>query len=106
MLETYTTDDVIAETDAEIITLSQLLNQTLIEYAKLLWSKALRCNEVHDIYVVKSNLIEGIQDYVSRSEILFGVRTNMQQYKTWHDMTHLYPASRMVQRFKLRRTNT
>lgn len=67
LLEAYVTDDVIAKTDAEIMGLSQQLNKTLIEYAKLLWAKALRCNPVYDKYVLKGDLIEGLQHSIHQS---------------------------------------
>lgn len=46
LLETYATNDVIAESDAEIMHYTQPPNKTPAGYTCLLWSKALHCDHV------------------------------------------------------------
>lgn len=60
MLETHTTDDILAETDAKIRRFTQLFNKTPIQYAEFLRAKALRCERVYDEYVLRSNFIESV----------------------------------------------
>lgn len=59
LLETYVTDDVIAEINNDIMPYAQPVNKTPIEYAGILWSKALQCDCVYDDYVLKGIFIVG-----------------------------------------------
>lgn len=49
LLETYATDDVIAETDPRIMNFYQLLNRTPNQYAEVHWTKslpAIKCTKI------------------------------------------------------------
>lgn len=48
LLEPYASDDVIADTEAEIMRFSQPLNETQTEHAELLWAEALRGDRVYN----------------------------------------------------------
>lgn len=48
LLEMYVVDDVMAETDAAIMRLTQPPNKTLIAYAELLLARAFRCKLLYD----------------------------------------------------------
>lgn len=58
ILETYATGDVMAETDARILTFLQLSNMTSTEHTEALWSKVLRCDPVYEECVLKGIFIE------------------------------------------------
>lgn len=47
-VETYATDNAIAEMDAEILYFMQTSTMTPTDYAEALWNKALSCNLVYD----------------------------------------------------------
>lgn len=50
LLETYNTENIIAESDAILMRVTHLLNKTMMKYAKWLWATALRRNRVYDEY--------------------------------------------------------
>lgn len=52
-VEMYATDEVNAETDADMMHLTQPSNKSPTEYAEGLWNKALRCNRVYEEYMLK-----------------------------------------------------
>lgn len=60
LLETYVTNDDIAEKDAENLRLTRPSNMTPTEYADVLWNKALLCELAHDKHAPKSISIEGL----------------------------------------------
>lgn len=60
LLETYTTDDVIAEGAVEIPQFTQPSNFALTVYAEDLCSKMIGCNLVYDEYVLKEIINEGL----------------------------------------------
>lgn len=83
LLETYATDDVIAETDAEILRFTQPPTKSPTEYAEALWNKALRCDRVYDEYVLKGIFIEGLHESIRHSmRSYWGSRKNA----TVHDL--------------------
>lgn len=67
LLETYATDDVIVETEAEIMRYQQPWNKTPIEYAELLCSKALGCDRIYDKYVIKGVVSEFLHESIRHS---------------------------------------
>lgn len=42
LLATYSTDDILAEVDIDIMSIKQLAGQSAVEYSPALWMKALR----------------------------------------------------------------
>lgn len=54
----------ISKIDAQIMKLTQLPNETPMEYSKLLPATSLRYDPVHDDYVLKANFITGLQDSI------------------------------------------
>lgn len=60
LLQTYITDDVITETPAKILQLTQPPNVTSTVYRKALWNKALSWDQFYDEYFLKGILIEGL----------------------------------------------
>lgn len=52
LLETYAINDVIAETDADMMHFKQPSNKLLTEYSEALWNNALRSDRVYDEYVL------------------------------------------------------
>lgn len=89
LLESYSTGDVIPDTDAEIMRFNQPLNETPIKYVEFLWAQALRCNLVYNGYELKSNLIKGLEDSISHSMRSFWSSKIMQLYKTRRDTLHI-----------------
>lgn len=60
LLEMYATEDIIAETDANMTRLTKPSNKLLTEHAEALWKKALRCDRACDEYVLKGIFIEAL----------------------------------------------
>lgn len=59
LLKTYATNNVTAETDANMMQLNQTWNKSPTEYAKALWNQTLRRNREYDGYVLKCIFIDG-----------------------------------------------
>lgn len=59
LLETHTTDDVIADINAENLRFTQLSDMMPIENLEALWSKVLHCNLLFDEYIQMGIFIEG-----------------------------------------------
>lgn len=51
--ETYARDDVITDTDSDMIRSSRPRSKSPMEYTEALWNKTRRCNRVCDEYVLK-----------------------------------------------------
>lgn len=58
MLATCATDDIIVETDADLMQLTQPSNKVPTEYSGALWNKAFRRDTVYNEYVLKGIFIE------------------------------------------------
>lgn len=56
--KTYDKDDIIAETDANMIKFTQSSNESPTEYAEAMWNKALRFDRVYDKCVLKAILLK------------------------------------------------
>lgn len=54
LLETYATDDIIAETDNDIVHLLHPLGMSLLKFSEVLWMKRLRCSHLYGDYVLCS----------------------------------------------------
>lgn len=59
-LETYATDNVIAEKDAYMSCFTQQSNKLRTEYTEAVWSKVLWCKRVFKELVLKANFIAGL----------------------------------------------
>lgn len=66
LLETYVTSNIVSETEAGIMRLSEMPNKTLTEFSKLLWTKAIHCDRNFDEYVQESNFIEIFHGSISQ----------------------------------------
>ena len=75
LIRTYATDDIIADTEADIDSFKQPQNKTASEYADLLHTKTLRAGAVYSDYRLKGLFIEGLHD---------SVRQNVRAYYTEH----------------------
>lgn len=67
LVNTSATDDVVADTDANIVKITQLSNKSPKEQAGALWNKVTRCNQVYDEYVFKRAFIEGLSESILTS---------------------------------------
>lgn len=61
-LETSATNDIIVETDTDMMQHTQQLNKASTKYAEALWNKALRCDSVNDEYVLKDILLKACRN--------------------------------------------
>lgn len=66
LLETYKTDEVIAETDADMVHLVQASNESSTDFANAMWNKALQCHRVYDEYELKGIFLEGLPESIPR----------------------------------------
>lgn len=87
-LETYAINDVITEADAKIMSCTTTLNNTPIEYAKILWAKALRYDQMYDKHVKKVASLKAYKTPFARACVRFEFGTSMQPYKKLRDMSH------------------
>lgn len=67
MLETYTTDDVIAEANEDILRFTQLPNATPLQFHDAIWMKTLRVPHVYDEYMLKQTVIERLPTLIIHS---------------------------------------
>lgn len=67
LLQTYATDENIADTKDEITMFSQPPNKTLSQYAEELVAKALRCGDVYKEHDLNEIFIEGLDKSIRRS---------------------------------------
>lgn len=66
-LETYATDDVIAETGTDMMRFTQPSKKSPAEDEEALWNKAPRCDRVYDEYVFKDIFSERLSKSVRHS---------------------------------------
>lgn len=77
LLATYTTGDVIAETDAYLMPFTEQLSESPTEYGKALWDKALKCYRACYGYVFKGTCIECLSKSIGNSmHSYFGSNTS------------------------------
>lgn len=67
LLEMYTMDDIIVDTDAKVRRCMYLSNIFSIKYAKSLWNQALRCERLYGEHVLIDISIEGLPESVRHS---------------------------------------
>lgn len=80
LLETHATDDIIAETSANMLQFTQLSNKAPKKNVGALRDKAFRCNMVYNEYVLKVILIVGLSESIHHSMHSFGVQKTTLQY--------------------------
>lgn len=96
-LGTYVSDDVIAETDADMICSTQLSNKLPTQYAKALWNKALRCNRVYEEYVPKGIFIlRDCRNSSATVSTLTEVRRRTQQSTIWSVIQQRWRSCKLV----------
>lgn len=84
-LETYAVDDVIVQTDTNIMSFTQLSNKSPTEYTEAFWNNAHQWNSVSDEYVLKEISIEGLSESVRRSTRSYW---SSKKDSTLHDVAH------------------
>lgn len=60
LLETYATDDVVAEDEADITNYEHPKSMSAMQYLQAMWKEALRCGQVYSDSRLKRVLIEGV----------------------------------------------
>lgn len=91
LLETYATDDVIVEAEAEITNYNEPGNRLDASCSETLWERALRCRRGYDDSSFKGVFVEGLH-HVIRFFMLNHWRANKDAcYRIWHVM--LLPSS-------------
>lgn len=68
-LQTYTNDDIIAETVNDIVRFKQPRGFSLLELTDLLRMKTLRCLHGHDDYVLKVKLVKSLSHSIHHHTI-------------------------------------
>lgn len=53
LLETYSTNDEIGETEPDMMHINRMSNKPLIELAEELWNKVVRCDRLYEEYLLK-----------------------------------------------------
>lgn len=77
LLETYTTEGIIADTNINMMTITQVQNGSPTEHVEALWNKALQRDRVYDEYVLKRIFIEWVSESTSPSNITYwGLKRN------------------------------
>lgn len=74
LLELYFTDDVTAETDVDVMELTQPPNKTPMKTAELIWAMVLRSSRVHREYVLKCNCIKAISDSITKHALVLSLK--------------------------------
>lgn len=67
LLETFTKYNIVSEIDDDIVQLTLVWNKFPMEFAEVLWIRALRRDKVYDEYVLKGIFIEALAEPVCHS---------------------------------------
>lgn len=96
LLGTYATNDLIAETDAKILKLTQPLNQTRLRTPNCSMPGCYSAIECTMNLYSKAASSKAHKAPSTREWLPLGFLTTIQLYQTWHDTQHSQPPSRMV----------
>lgn len=86
-LETYATDDVIAEADDDMMRFTQPSNKSPTEYTEALWNKGFKRDRVYDEHVHKDIILKVCWNICAMVWVHIRAVTRKLQYMIWCTMS-------------------